>query len=95
MEVGRQSQMMQLSASQHDRFTSTRKSTRESAARLICAKRPLITLSPLSDGVYSPYALTSRSKWMAPIPPTNFLPTLTYRIAAGAHVSGPAPPRLE
>ena len=86
---------MQLSALLQDSFTVTCRSTRELAARLICAKRPLILLRVASYGVYALDAVTSRSKWIVPAPSTYFLPTLTYRIAAGAHVSGPAPPRLE
>ena len=97
--VGSAAHLPQLSASLHDRFTVARSSTSSLAARLICANRPL---SPLRDALYGTYALsavTSRSKRKVNAPPpgrgTDAAPTLTYRIDAGAHVSGPMPPRLE
>ena len=87
--------MLQLSAVLHDFFTVTRRSTSWLAAKLIWAKRPFSVLRDELYGEYALRAVTSRSKRMLSPAPSNTLPTLAYRMAAGAHSSGPSPPRLE
>ena len=88
-------QPTQLRARAQDSTISTRRSTAWLQARLICANWPLSVFSDALNGVYdADWLVTTRSMRTEPITACVTAATLTNRIDAGAHVSGPCPPRL-
>ena len=87
-------QITQLRAVAHDRTIATRRSTAWLHARLICANCPFSRLSDALKGVYAADSLvTIRSTRTEPVSCVTSA-TFTKRMDAGAHVSGPWPPRL-